>query len=136
SHADSHNNLGVARKEQGRIEDALASYRRALELKPTHAEALNNLGLAQSESVLEDRKSTRLNSSHDQISYAVFCLKKKSRAATLTDVPSRPIQLARSRSASAAPAPAEPPPTPAATASGLLSSKRLIPTYAGLLADS
>src|SRR2546428_10999856 len=26
---------------------------------------------------LEDRKSTRLNSSHDQISYAVFCLKKK-----------------------------------------------------------
>src|SRR2546428_7220868 len=27
----------------------------------------------------EDRKSTRLNSSHDQISYAVFCLKKKKR---------------------------------------------------------
>src|SRR2546428_3253129 len=26
-----------------------------------------------------DRKSTRLNSSHDQISYAVFCLKKKNR---------------------------------------------------------
>src|SRR2546421_1130125 len=26
-----------------------------------------------------DRKSTRLNSSHDQISYAVFCLKKKKR---------------------------------------------------------
>src|SRR2546430_15638342 len=29
-----------------------------------------------------DRKSTRLNSSHSQISYAVFCLKKKNRAAT------------------------------------------------------
>src|SRR5206468_5555169 len=28
-----------------------------------------------------DRKSTRLNSSHDQISYAVFCLKKKIRCA-------------------------------------------------------
>src|SRR5206468_10054121 len=27
-----------------------------------------------------DRKSTRLNSSHDQISYAVFCLKKKTHA--------------------------------------------------------
>src|SRR5687768_18104373 len=27
--------------------------------------------------VLEDRKSTRLNSSHGYISYAVFCLKKK-----------------------------------------------------------
>src|SRR2546421_6604819 len=28
-------------------------------------------------SARRDRKSTRLNSSHDQISYAVFCLKKK-----------------------------------------------------------
>src|SRR5256886_13586672 len=27
--------------------------------------------------VIKDRKSTRLNSSHSQISYAVFCLKKK-----------------------------------------------------------
>src|SRR3712207_7318211 len=31
----------------------------------------------QSVSLLEDRKSTRLNSSHANISYAVFCLKKK-----------------------------------------------------------
>src|SRR2546430_2834397 len=30
--------------------------------------------------VLLDRKSTRLNSSHSQISYAVFCLKKKKRS--------------------------------------------------------
>src|SRR5947209_12686018 len=29
------------------------------------------------DSVFEDRKSTRLNSSHANISYAVFCLKKK-----------------------------------------------------------
>src|SRR2546430_9900052 len=29
--------------------------------------------------VMTDRKSTRLNSSHSQISYAVFCLKKKTR---------------------------------------------------------
>src|SRR2546428_3465794 len=34
-----------------------------------------------------DRKSTRLNSSHDQISYAVFCLKKK----TLSLVPPNPL---------------------------------------------
>src|SRR2546430_6492569 len=27
--------------------------------------------------IVRDRKSTRLNSSHSQISYAVFCLKKK-----------------------------------------------------------
>src|SRR2546421_8537835 len=32
---------------------------------------------ARSSSAGRDRKSTRLNSSHDQISYAVFCLKKK-----------------------------------------------------------
>src|SRR5688572_32065705 len=30
----------------------------------------------------EDRKSTRLNSSHSQISYAVFCLKKKKKKNT------------------------------------------------------
>src|SRR5256886_3228352 len=32
---------------------------------------------------LADRKSTRLNSSHSQISYAVFCLKKKNLRATV-----------------------------------------------------
>src|SRR2546430_10208456 len=35
--------------------------------------------------LLGDRKSTRLNSSHSQISYAVFCLKKKNK--TLDDCP-------------------------------------------------
>src|SRR2546427_1960732 len=30
----------------------------------------------------QDRKSTRLNSSHSQISYAVFCLKKKKKNIT------------------------------------------------------
>src|SRR5256886_14853732 len=33
-----------------------------------------------------DRKSTRLNSSHSQISYAVFCLKKKKKDITSTRV--------------------------------------------------
>src|SRR2546429_6689575 len=32
---------------------------------------------AERDHLLEDRKSTRLNSSHGYISYAVFCLKKK-----------------------------------------------------------
>src|SRR2546430_13451129 len=32
---------------------------------------------------MEDRKSTRLNSSHSQISYAVFCLKKKKHKDTI-----------------------------------------------------
>src|SRR2546429_2847617 len=34
-----------------------------------------------------DRKSTRLNSSHGYISYAVFCLKKKKKATTPTRSP-------------------------------------------------
>src|SRR2546430_12447017 len=34
-------------------------------------------GAGQSHGDTQDRKSTRLNSSHSQISYAVFCLKKK-----------------------------------------------------------
>src|SRR2546427_4882590 len=33
----------------------------------------------------QDRKSTRLNSSHSQISYAVFCLKKKKNDITISD---------------------------------------------------
>src|SRR5216683_1453346 len=37
--------------------------------------AYNGSGVAPA--LVDDRKSTRLNSSHDQISYAVFCLKKK-----------------------------------------------------------
>src|SRR5256885_12442488 len=47
----------------------------------THLTALKNvmLGLTKVKRLdgLEDRKSTRLNSSHLVISYAVFCLKKK-----------------------------------------------------------
>src|SRR2546430_4076128 len=38
-----------------------------------HDQRRHRLGHA----IAEDRKSTRLNSSHSQISYAVFCLKKK-----------------------------------------------------------
>src|SRR5690606_40233094 len=37
---------------------------------------------AASDTVLRDRKSTRLNSSHVKISYAVFCLKKKNKKQT------------------------------------------------------
>src|SRR3712207_8014373 len=41
------------------------------------AELLHLLDHGLGELVLVDRKSTRLNSSHANISYAVFCLKKK-----------------------------------------------------------
>src|SRR3989475_1018861 len=39
----------------------------------------------------EDRKSTRLNSSHSQISYAVFCLKKKKTAEISAKSPAHPL---------------------------------------------
>src|SRR2546430_7225502 len=43
---------------------------------PVGDEVVQRLGGADHFHQLEDRKSTRLNSSHSQISYAVFCLKK------------------------------------------------------------
>src|SRR5256886_11474604 len=43
---------------------------------PVMAKITGNRFNAPSDSESEDRKSTRLNSSHSQISYAVFCLKK------------------------------------------------------------
>src|SRR5690349_23411524 len=51
--------------ERQRGDGDAADFQRAQELAEPHR------GIA------EDRKSTRLNSSHVEISYAVFCLKKK-----------------------------------------------------------
>src|SRR2546430_11204947 len=48
--------------------------KRLLTFKPVTAEFLSE---DKKNLVIQDRKSTRLNSSHSQISYAVFCLKKK-----------------------------------------------------------
>src|SRR2546430_4914051 len=44
---------------------------------------------------VQDRKSTRLNSSHSQISYAVFCLKKKNEPTGGVDcfLHNRPVRL-------------------------------------------
>src|SRR5688572_3915767 len=56
--AAAHNELGDLYLRQGQYNVALDHYKKAFE------------GFL-------DRKSTRLNSSHSQISYAVFCLKKK-----------------------------------------------------------
>src|SRR2546430_3991948 len=41
------------------------------------ASRIENRVVIRERHVFEDRKSTRLNSSHSQISYAVFCLNKK-----------------------------------------------------------
>src|SRR2546427_7602734 len=48
----------------------------ALHLHAQHGQLLREQAAA-ADRRKRDRKSTRLNSSHDQISYAVFCLKKK-----------------------------------------------------------
>src|SRR2546430_12595956 len=57
---------------QSSVEAQLAGGRREQtdDLREARTEMTNSLALT-------DRKSTRLNSSHSQISYAVFCLKKK-----------------------------------------------------------
>src|SRR5438445_12135403 len=52
-----------------RIANCLLKSRSVRQTEPTTTAALHADG--------EDRKSTRLNSSHANISYAVFCLKKK-----------------------------------------------------------
>src|SRR5262245_64041601 len=53
------------------------------------------------DALLRDRKSTRLNSSHLGISYAVFCLKKKNSiktsAARASDISLQPTRLRPSR---------------------------------------
>src|SRR5688572_31547155 len=55
------------------LESVLAT---ASRITPTPTEIVRRLGATSPAHDL-DRKSTRLNSSHSQISYAVFCLKKK-----------------------------------------------------------
>src|SRR5438034_6916334 len=54
--------------------EACAAYRRLAETLLGQLAALENVELCFTP---QDRKSTRLNSSHTVISYAVFCLKKK-----------------------------------------------------------
>src|SRR2546428_9428740 len=46
--------------------------------EPFGLPTVKRTSLPPSTTTTSDRKSTRLNSSHDQISYAVFCLTKKS----------------------------------------------------------
>src|SRR3712207_7865797 len=55
----------------------LAMFYPSAELRPVTFALL--LGVAVTSAWILDRKSTRLNSSHANISYAVFCLKKKTK---------------------------------------------------------
>src|SRR5437660_6283945 len=60
--------LGIPRGEESRI------FEKFYRLDPHMARGIGGTGLGL---YIADRKSTRLNSSHVAISYAVFCLKKK-----------------------------------------------------------
>src|SRR5689334_24463571 len=53
----------------------------AVRTEPTATPAQGEIVIVPTEEV-PDRKSTRLNSSHSSISYAVFCLKKKKKINT------------------------------------------------------
>src|SRR5688572_32151722 len=60
-------NLAIEPAMEQRVDASLGEQRLQLTLLPREAMS----------GKFQDRKSTRLNSSHSQISYAVFCLKKK-----------------------------------------------------------
>src|SRR5690348_5504656 len=65
-------NLRTKDKKLSEASELLRRY-----VKVSHDPAPGYYKLAMVERSLQDRKSTRLNSSHPSISYAVFCLKKK-----------------------------------------------------------
>src|SRR5690554_3549181 len=69
--ADVHQHIGYPTADQGP-----EARRRLLRIDDGHIQQRTHL-LAQRGGDKGDRKSTRLNSSHVRISYAVFCLKKK-----------------------------------------------------------
>src|SRR5438874_4129819 len=56
---------------------AEALFEQAIKLDPNFALAFADLSMVERSAKARDRKSTRLNSSHVESSYAVFCFKKK-----------------------------------------------------------
>src|SRR5699024_11514396 len=80
-------NLGNISFQEKNYAQSIEEYKNALRRNPKDDETRYNLRLAQlllkkqqqeqQNQDKKDRKSTRLNSSHVSISYAVFCLKKK-----------------------------------------------------------
>src|SRR2546421_7151154 len=62
-------------------------------IEGTGQDSTHMLVMTSDQKKILDRKSTRLNSSHDQISYAVFCLKKKRTQTPTTDArPHTPVR--------------------------------------------
>src|SRR5207253_7071199 len=70
----------LVRRQKIAVKQATADHQQAaltLEVAEIELRAYREGELVQAEQLFQDRKSTRLNSSHVAISYAVFCLKKK-----------------------------------------------------------
>src|SRR2546427_12175170 len=70
-----HDALPILPQEPARAVAASASVAAEASLPQRESPPPNTQQMSQTPT--QDRKSTRLNSSHSQISYAVFCLKKK-----------------------------------------------------------
>src|SRR2546430_7483909 len=68
-----HDALPISQTPSPRVEPASNRAARTSPVAPLSQQLFGAIPL----STKSDRKSTRLNSSHSQISYAVFCLKKK-----------------------------------------------------------
>src|SRR6266446_10165938 len=70
-----------AQKQLNQVKDELADLRDVMDLTPLETKNLSGSVNADAHAERSlDRKSTRLNSSHLVISYAVFCLKKKKKS--------------------------------------------------------
>src|SRR2546427_7930811 len=69
----------VGRDRSHRVEDCKKNGTTVACVSDTRQRAHTSIGTRKGSgfAIFKDRKSTRLNSSHSQISYAVFCLKKK-----------------------------------------------------------
>src|SRR2546427_8862099 len=65
------------RDEPRRLDQGFGRHAAGVETVPAHPVLLDESHPRLHRGCDVDRKSTRLNSSHSQISYAVFCLKKK-----------------------------------------------------------
>src|SRR2546430_3449851 len=73
------NHFGVAtdRRDRSKVISGGMDGRQARPMDPAHVAGAQDDRAVYGPAGARDRKSTRLNSSHSQISYAVFCLKKK-----------------------------------------------------------
>src|SRR5690349_22666308 len=69
--------MATVQREMGKNDEAMKTFKDVRDKYPGTEEAQQSAFWVGQIAGMVDRKSTRLNSSHVEISYAVFCLKKK-----------------------------------------------------------